>query len=274
MKTCLSIIVLLVLVSPQLRAAEPDALPEPGPEDGGLCMRLVVLPRQVASEDGFDVRVNLINTSDSAMTLLAGWRNDDPGDVEDYIEAAIDIECVPAVRPWRGGVPGIRRTLPQPEYLLKAGEVLSVRWQTKGRHLKNRVTDPNEVQNPEFPFPGLYSVHASLDVITSKRVISLRSNEQLVPVGGSRAMPRYTFGHLLVVDAGGQTAVLDLGSRHKVEPGDQFMHFSKQTPWKLTVTGISPGHSWGRIELLSPNTKRLPLPGMGATLNTTNEAAE
>ena len=89
-----------------------------------------------------------------------------------------------------------------------------------------------------------------------------------MPVGGSRAMPRYTFGHLLAVDAGGKTAVLDLGSRHKVEAGDQFMHFSKQTPWKLTVTGVSPGHSWGRIELLSPNTERPPLPGMGATLNT------
>jgi hypothetical protein len=152
--------------------------------------------------------------------------------------------------------------------LLLAGKVLSVRWRTQGRQLKNRVTDPNEVQNPTFPFPGLYSVHATLDVITSERAVTLRSNEQLVPVGGSRATPRYTFGHLLVVDKGGKTAVLDLGSRHKVEPGDQFMHFSKQTPWKLTVSKVSPGHSWGQIELLSPNTERPPLPGMGATLNT------
>jgi hypothetical protein len=229
-------------------------------------MRLVVVPRPEVSEEGFDVCVDLLNTTERAMTLRAGWRNDDPSDVKAYIEAAIGIECVPAVRPWSGGVPGIRRKLPQPEYLLKAGEVLSVRWQTKGRHLKNHVTDPNEVQNPEFPFPGLYSVHASLDVITSQRVVTLRSNEQLVPVGGSHAMPRYTYGHLLVVDAGGKSAVLDLGSRHKVEPGDQFEHFSKQTPWKLTVTKVEPGHCWGHIQLLSPNSEVPPRPGMGATL--------
>jgi hypothetical protein len=268
MQIRLPILAVLILVTPYLRAAESAAIPEPGPEDGGLRMRLVVVPRTDLSEEGFDVRVDLLNTSGRAMTLRAGWRNDDPGDVKAYIEAAIGIECVPAVVPWSGGVPEIRRRLPQPEYLFKAGEVLSVRWQTKGRHLKNRVTDANEVQNPEFPFPGLYSVHASLDVITSERVVTLRSNEQLVPVGGSRAMPRYTFGHLLVVDAGGKTAVLDLGSRQKVESGDQFMHFSKQTPWKLTVTKVSPGHSWGHIELLSPKTERPPIPGMGATLMT------
>jgi hypothetical protein len=72
------------------------------------------------------------------MTLRAGWRNDDAGDVKDYIEAATSIESVPAVSPWIGGVRKTRRTLPQPEYLLNAGEVLSVRWQTQGRHL----TDP------------------------------------------------------------------------------------------------------------------------------------
>ena len=259
------ILAILILVTPNLRA-EPAAIPEPGPEDGELRMRLVVVPRTEGSEEGFHVRVDLLNTSDRAMTLRAGWRDDDPGDVNAYIEAAISIECVPAVLPWSGGVPGIRRNLPQPEYRLQAGEVLSARWQTNGRHLKNRVTDANEVQNPEFPFPGLYSVHASLDVITSERVVTLRSNEQLVPVGGSRAMPRYTFGHLSAVDPDGRTAVLDIGSRHQVEPGDQFMHFSKQTPWKLTVTKVSPGHSWGQIELLSPNKERPPIPGMGATL--------
>lgn len=192
----------------------------------------------------------------------------DPGDLKDYIEAATSIECVPPILPWSGGVPEVQRRLPQPERLLEAGEVLSVSWRTQGRRLKNRVAEPSEVQNPEFPFPGLYAVHASIDVITSERVVNLRSNEQLVQVGGSRAMPKYTFGHLLAVDESGTTAVLDLGSRHKVEPGDQFMHLSKQTPWKLTVTKVSRGHSWGQIELLSPNTARPPLPGMGATLTT------
>ena len=248
--------------------AQAATEPEPGPEDGGLRMRLVVAPRQIPTEEGFDVRVDLINSSDRAMTLRAGWRNDDPGEVKNYIEAATGIECVPAVRPWSGGVHATMRTLPQPEFLLEAGEVLMVRWQTKGRHLKNRVTDSNDVQNPELSFPGLYSVHAYLDVITSEGVVTLRSNEQLVPVSGSRAMPKYTYGTIQSVDAGGKTAVLGLGSRHKVEVGDQFMHFSKKTPWKLTVTKVSPGYSWGQIELLSSNADWPPRPGMGAALIT------
>lgn len=268
MKKQRPILTFLILVTTCLQAAEPATLPEPGPEDGGLRLRLVVAPRSDTREEGFDVRLDLHNTSDVAMTLRAGWSHDEPGDVKDYLAAATSIECVPAVVPWRGGVLAPQRKLPQPEYVLKAGEVLSVRWQTKGRQLKNQVTDPNEVQNPVFPFPGLYSVHATLDVITSERVIALRSNEQLVPVGGSRAMPKSTFGHLLSVDAGGKTAVLDLGSRHMVEPGDQFMHYSKVTPWKLTVKGVSPGHSWGQLELLSSNIRQPPLPGMGATLKT------
>jgi hypothetical protein len=82
-----------------------------------------------------------------------------------------------------GGVTVGQRKSPQPEQVLKPGETLSVRWRTEGRHLKNRVTNPNEVQNPEFPFPGLYSVHATVHVITSERTVPLRSNEQLVSVG-------------------------------------------------------------------------------------------
>ena len=266
MKTQLPILAALILFTTCLRAAEPAALPEPGPEDGGLRLGLLVTPRSDTNKEGFNVRLDLHNTSNAAMTLRAGWRHDEPGDVKDYLAAATSIQCVPAVVPWRGGVLGPRRELPQPAYVLKAGEVLSIPWQTKGRHLKNRVTDPNEVQNPEFPFPGLYSVHANLDVITSERVITLRSNEQLVPVGGSRAMPKSTYGRLLSVDSEGKTAVLDLGARHKVKPGDQFMYYSKVTPWKLTIARVSPNHSWGQLELLSSNNKQLPRPGMGATL--------
>jgi len=59
MKTRLLILTLLFLVTLNLRAAEPAALPEPGPEDGGLRMRLVVVPRTDASNEGYDARVDL-----------------------------------------------------------------------------------------------------------------------------------------------------------------------------------------------------------------------
>src|SRR5205809_419914 len=84
-------------------------------------------------------------------------------------KAAAGIESGRPVAPWIGGVQQGRRTSPQPEHVLEPGEVLTVDWQTEGPRLKNRVTDPIEVQNPRFPFPGLYSVHATVDVITAAR---------------------------------------------------------------------------------------------------------
>ena len=93
----LQIPALLILVTLHLRA-EIAALPEPGPEDGGLRMRLVVVPRTDAGKDGYDVRMDLLNTSERAITLRAGWESEEGGDLKDYIEAATSIECVPAVR--------------------------------------------------------------------------------------------------------------------------------------------------------------------------------
>lgn len=248
------------------RAVETAALPEPGPEDGGLRLRLVAVPRNDEGKEGYDVRVDLLNVSKRAIMLRAGWAHDDAGGLKDYVEAATSIESVPAILRWRGEVLERQRTSPQPEQVLEAGMVLSVRWQTEGRRLKNRVTNPNDVQNPEFPFPGLYSVHATINVITSEGTVPLRSNEQLVPVGGSRAMPKYTLGRLSQVEADGKTAMVDLGSRHKIEPGDQFQHLSKLAHWKLTVTKVEAGYSMGNLELVFPASTKSPPPGLEVTL--------
>jgi hypothetical protein len=245
---------------------ELAVLPEPGPEDGGLRMRLMVAPRTDTSKGGYDVRVDLLNTSERAITLRAGWTRDDAGDLKDYIDAATSIECVPAVRRWTGGVMHTERKSPQPEQVLKPGETLSVRWRTEGRHLKNRVTNPNEVQNPEFPFPGLYSVHATVNVVTSERTVALRSNEQLISVGGSRALPKSTLGQLLHVDADSKTARLSLGSLQKIAPGDQFGHLSKGGHWELTITEVEPSYSVGTLELKSPSQLSPPVRGAEVTL--------
>ena len=149
----LALFTLTVLISQAAIAIEQlDA----GPEDGGLQLKLVVLPDPKADKDGYDVRVDLLNTTKADITLRAGWWYDtDKGDAKDYIEASTSIETYPAIAPWVGQVPAVHRTLSQPEYVLKAGEVLSVSWHTDGRRLKNNVSHPNTVQNPDFPFPGL-----------------------------------------------------------------------------------------------------------------------
>lgn len=265
MKHRCSILTLLAFVSLNLWAAETAALPEPGPEDGGLRMRLVVTPRTGADREGFEVRVDVLNISERVITLRAGWENDDAGDVKDYLDAATSIECVPAVRRWMGQIHQGRRTSPQPEQVLKPGAALSVRWQTEGRHLKNRVTNLIEVQNPEFPFSGLYSVHASLNVITSERTVLLRSNEQLVSVGGSRVMPKSSLGQLVQVEPDGKTAMLNLGSRQKIEVGDQFEYHSMREQGKLTVTMVKPDFSIGNLEVLFPANGTPPLRGTEVT---------
>jgi hypothetical protein len=241
--------------------ARADAMPEAGPEESGLRLRLLVAPpadgrAAAAQKDGYDVRLDLLNTSQQPITLLGKWRNEDQGDIAAYLEAATSIECVPQIAPWVGGVQESPRKLPQPRQVLAAGETLSMHWQTDGRHLKNRVTDPNEVQNPTFPFPGLYAVHATLDVITADGgTMRLRSNEQLVCVGGSRAMPKYTRGPLLSVDAEKKTARLGLGTLQKAKVGDTFeIGHPKGKFWKLTLTSVSPQISQGTLELLTHST--------------------
>ena len=266
MKTQPPILTLLVLLTMPLPAAETAALPEPGPEDGGLRMRLVVAPRTNTGKEGYQVRVDLLNTSERAITLHTAWKNDEAGDLKDYIDAATSIECVPAVQRWMGQVTQGRRKAAQPEHVLKPGQVLSVRWQTEGRRLKNRVTDPLDVQNPELPLPGLYSIHATVSVIADGRTVPLRSNEQLVSVGGSRAMPKSTFGQLFQVEAEGRTALLSLGSMQKIEPGDLFEYNTMAGHGRLTVTTVKPTCSIGKLEVLSPTNKTPQLDGMGVTL--------
>jgi hypothetical protein len=218
----------------------------------------------------------VLNVSTNDMTLTAAWMHEqDDGDLQDYLAAATSIECEPAIEPWIGQVMQGIRKMSQPEYGLKAGGVLSIAWHTDGRRLKNRVTDQNRVQNPELDQPGLYSVHASLVVNTRDHDVLLRSNEQLVPIGGSYAMPKHSFGMVSSVDKETRTATLNLGALHKIERGDQFRVGTRMDLWKLTITDVRPDFSIGRLEPLmqigaNPTnpTPPLPEPRMSATLLT------
>ena len=109
------------------------------------------------------------------------------------------------------------------------------------------------MQNPEFRLPGLYSVHATVAIITSERTLQLRSNEQLVPVGGSHEMPKHSYGALLDASAERKTGTLNLGSLQKIERGDQFqIGHPYRGLWKLTVTEVHDAISVGSLEPLPP----------------------
>ncbi len=263
-------LLIVAIATPFTLAAEPAALPEPGPEDGGLRMRLIITPRTAAKAgvkaDGFKVRVDLVNTTDRAITLRANWDWEDRGDLKDYIDAATSIETEPAIRPWMGGVMAGRRKSPQPQHVIKPGQVLTVRWETKDRRLKNRVTNPNDVQNPELRQPGLYAVRARLNVITDAGTFALRSNEQLVPVGGSRSIPKSTFGQLWHVNGENMTAMISLGALQKIKIGDRFEYFTKRENGVVTITSVSPGHAYGRLEMKHSRDGSPPARGMAVSL--------
>lgn len=267
---------LLLLLSLSLAAAvtplgaAPEA-PEAGPENGGLRLRLTVTPRSEPTKEGFKVRLEVTNATEQSVTLQAAYPFESSGDLKAYLEAGAGIECVPTAAPWIGGVAARQRISPQPQQALRGGETLTVEWQTDGRRLKNRVTDPGKVQNPELTFSGLYSIHATLTVVADGRAVRLRSNEQLVPVGGSRAMPKHTYGRLWFVDPETKTARLSLGSLHKVVEGDRFEIGSpKGGHWKLTITQVDEETSTGRLEVLTtatfPGIRSLPSAQMDAKL--------
>lgn len=255
-------------------AAEP-VLPEPGAENDGMRMRLMVRNWGEGDKAGHEVRVDVLNVSPLARKLRADWLYEtDTGNLKEYLEAATSIESYPPIAPWVGQIMGGRRTTPQPDYTLEPGEVLTLQWHTEGNFLKNRVSNKLEVQNPEFAFPGMYSVHATLLIQADGKKVSLRSNEQPVFFGKSWQMPKFTFGKLISVDEAMQTARLDLGEEHKVAKGDKFLVRTGMVDfWQITITEVDGRTSAGRLEPRAINApefknakRKFPAVGLPATL--------
>lgn len=241
---------LALVVFSSLGFAKDESPIESGPENGGLRLRLKVqwLPR--SGEEIYDVRLDLINTTDSKITLKTGWESTEPGDVKDYLTRAASIETSPRLPNVRGAS-GFQaeRTEPQKEQVLGPQETLTVQWQTARRILKNESL--LFAANPEFTQPGLYSVHVNLNVITSSGTFRLRSNEQLVPIGGSRRQPKATSGEIVRISRARTTAEINLGAFDKVAVGDRFDITSKLHSWRLTITEVGQTTSQGTLEKLS-----------------------
>ena len=274
MKHRVPIVTLLALTVLISRTAAAFEQPEPGPEAGGLRLSLVVTPHPEGGKEGYDVEVGLMNVSREAILLRANrWRSTrQEGGFQELLEAAVSIESSPAIGPWLGQVqvmPPLEGVTPELEHTLKSGQTLSLKWHTTGRHLKNSVSNPLEVQNPEFTENGLHSVQASLVITAAGSVVRLRSNEQLVPIGGSREMPKHTYGALRSADEKTKTATLGLGSLDKVVRGDRFLIHSGTIgmTWTLTLTNVEADHCTGTLEPSRVNpTPAFPRQGWNAAL--------
>ncbi len=272
----ITFMVFILGIGGRLISAEP-VLPEPGAENGGMRMRLMVRNWSEGKKTGHEVRIDVLNVSPQARKLQADWLYEsDTGNLEEYLEAATSIESFPPIAPWVGQIMGGRRTTLQPEYTLEPGELLTLKWHTEGNFLKNRVSNKLEVQNPEFAFPGMYSVHASLLIHADGKKVLLRSNEQPVKFGQSWQvqLPKFTFGKLIGVDEVKQTARLDLGEQHKVAKGDRFLVRTGMVDfWQLTITEVEGKTSTGRLEPKEINTpelkhakRKFPAVGLSVTL--------
>ena len=251
----------LAAVACTLLPLRAESLVEPGPENGGLRMRLIVSPN-AQGKAGYEVRLDLVNTTHTDIPLRAAWLYDrDDGDFNDFIATAVSIETVPEIEPWMGQIHAPQRTLPQPERTVKAGETLSVQWQTDGPRLKGKVTNPLDVQNPELRLPGLYSIHATLDLRTTDgRAISLRSNEAQLSVGGSIAMPKHGYGRLISTDKSRSTGVFNIGSAEQVAVGDKFEKHGMAGDWVFTVAKVEQHISFGDLAPIIPADRDPALP--------------
>jgi len=250
----------------------PIALAEPGPQNRGLRLRLDVFP-VASAKAGYVVKVKLLNVGNHDVTIEANWRTlGDQDDVKEYLEAATGIETYPPIAPWIGGVRVANNSGPQPRLVLRPGETVPLEWQTAGRHLKNRVTDPSEVQNPEFVLPGVYAVHALLAVKIvgeAGKTILLRSNEVLVMAGGSPEVPKHSYGEFWGGESATKSGTLGLGELQKVEVGDEFLvGYAKAGQWRMRITEVRPTYSLGLLAEVNEGGqqehRKLPFPERGA----------
>lgn len=250
---------LLVPRTAESQLPEPTRLARPstaGPIQAGLRLGYTVEARPLTMGEAFDVRVELINTTDRPLTLVSDWPHDQQGDFRDYVASATSIWTHPDIMVWGIQVMEDRREIAQSELTLGPHGTLSVTWTATNGRLKNHTIRPNTIRNPYFPSDGLYSTHAELlvRVVTAKssdarpdearhepahRSVLLRSNEQLVAIGESERAPKAAIATVQTVDLSAETAQIDLGTRHGLEVGDEFLlRTGMMAFWKLRVVEV------------------------------------
>jgi len=242
-------------------ANPPVTLPDPGPENGGLCLRLIITPeRDVGSHM---IAVELQNTGPKVVTLIGEWDcEEDRGDYEAFFAKRVAFSTCPEVQPESFQTAGRERHAQQPRYKLAPGKSLVVSWKAQGDQI--REDSPFPGTTPVFPGPGLYGVRASIVVVTKEggRVL-LISNEQTMAVGGVRSLPKYATAHVVSTAKDKNLVTLDVGSDKKIAKGDTFViRWGLQASWRVTVVKVYPWGSDGSVVRLHhdgrPRTPQFP----------------
>jgi len=235
--------------------ADDVAKPDAGPENGGLCLRLIMRNHLEKKNDSRTIRLELLNPSDEPKTLVGQWEYEESsGDYATWLRHVAEFTTFPEVMTDDAGTEGNKRTSPQPTHEIKPGGMLAVEWEENGRILKEPDDSGSDHFNkaPTLPSEGTYLVRASVLVVTPKgQRILLPSNEQPVIIGGRRTLPKYAVGRLLSSNEDTKTAELRLGSDQRIEAGDLFTLHSpdvKGVAWRLRITKVKTWRCEGALE--------------------------
>ncbi len=214
-----------------------QALPDPGPESGGLQMRLVVNTSRANGNDSREISLELLNVTKEPLKLSAQWPYEkDKGDFAEYLKQAVNFIASPEIGPWEGQTMASDRKSPQPEYTLMPDAPLVIKWNTTGRVLKKVENFILDMRTQPLPTDGLYTVHAVVIIGVDGGTVTLSSNEQKVPVGGSTEPPKYSTGRIVRCDPETLIAAIDIGRLHKITPGDCFtVRTGMSEFWRLTI---------------------------------------
>jgi hypothetical protein len=226
--------VLVVFVVSSFGAGGPD-LPEPGPENGDLRLRLSIVTSRKDNNDHYSVRLGIINVGSSAVTLVSRPSYERHSkDYGAYLKSQVSFITFPEILPRSGQTAGAEPKSPLPKVTIKPQKEYSLGWQSSGRLLKR---EDSFNTTPHFPGPGLYSVRAEVVVRTKDgKEILLYSNEQPVSVEGSVEMPKHATARVWRSNSEDATVIMGLGAGHKIEKGDKFMvQGGGFSWWELTV---------------------------------------
>ena len=256
---------------------KPAGLPTPGPERDGIRVRLIVESERVDDNDEFRVRVDLINVSDNTINLSGDWPHHRSGTFPEYVKAAAGIRTDPDIMLWGIQTMATRPPAPRSDYTLASGETLTVEWTSQGRRLKTGVIFPNTTRNPYFPVDGLFRVTAEIPLFVqtpksdsdnadtgetqpaARRKILLRSNEQLVSIGGSTRAPKATMVKIGHLHEDGKSCNISAGQLSGAEKGDAYLaRTGMGVFWKLTVTEVHDHHSVAEFTLQPIRESELP----------------
>jgi hypothetical protein len=253
------------IIRTQLQQKKNLTMPEPGPENQGLRLRLTIETNRKNGQDYHTVRIGILNVSSQPITLIANPIYDQHNkDYAAYLKAVMTFITFPKIIPPSAQTAGAMVTSPPVQITIQPQQEFKTHWQSRGGLLKN--TDYYNT-TPYLPGPGLYSIRAQLRVNTKTiNEIPLNSNEQTVSIGNSTAMPKHATARVTHIDPEKNTVLIDLGERHKMQVGDEF-YCPGPFPnyWKLIITEVHPWHSQASVTAHANARKIDPLPPKLAT---------